>query len=92
MNLTERVLAALDALPGAEPWDVMPGQFCAPQAVTGSYASVRDAHAALAAAGYALSADFVATPPLAHLYDLRTLLRFSAGPGRDVVLVRRLGS
>ena len=88
-RVTEKVLAALAALPGAEPWDVLPGSFTPPQPVCGTYATVLAAHAALHAAGYAISADFIAVPPLAATHDQQTLLRYSAGAGRDVVLVRR---
>lgn len=90
--LTEKILATLDALPGAERWDVLPGQFSPPQTVCRAFPTAREAHAALSAAGYAITAEFVPTPPLAPLYDLQTVLRYSGGGRWLVILVRRAGS
>lgn len=89
INITERVIDALEGMPG--PWDVMPGQFSARDAVCGEYATARTAHDVLMAAGYRPTGKFVATPPLDRTHDMRTTLRYSAGEGRDVLLARRVG-
>lgn len=88
-NWTERVIDALTTLPG--PWDVLPGQFTAPQPVCGEYATARAANDVLTAAGFHPTARFVAAAPLAPGYDMQTLLRYSAGEGLDVIVARRRG-
>lgn len=88
MNITAAVIAALDRTPGPA-WDVLPGLYTAPPDVCGEYASAGAAHHALTRAGFEPTARFVAAPPLAPKYDLQTVMRYSAGDGRDVLLVRR---
>lgn len=89
MDLTAKIIDALDALPGDAPWDVMPGMFTPPVSVIGEYPTAGAAHAALSAAGFEPTGKFIAVPPLAPHYDLRTVLRYTAGEGTDVVLARR---
>ncbi len=68
---------------------MLPGSFTEPQAVCGEYPTAGAAHAALAEAGFSPGARSVAAPQLAPTYDPRTVMRYSAGEGRDVLLVRR---
>ena len=87
-NWTERVIDYLTALPG--PWMVLPGEFARAEPVHGKYASARAAADALTAAGFRPTGRLVAIKPLDPAYDVPTLLRYSAGYGRDVIVVRRL--
>lgn len=89
-RLPANIPEAIAALPGDAPWDILPGQFSAPMPVCGEYASARAAHDALVKAGFEPTGKAIAAPPMmAVVYDLGTLLRFTAGEGRDVLLVRR---
>jgi hypothetical protein len=82
------VIAGLDRL-AAEPWQVIPGMFTVRQAVCGDYPTAGAAHGALVTAGFSPSARSVAAPLLAPNHDPRTVMRYSAGEGSDVLLVRQ---
>ncbi len=85
----------LDREPGP-PWEVIPGQFTPPSTVCGVYQTAGAAHAALLAAGYATTGQFIASPPLVPHYDQRTVMRFCPAGGdplnSGVLLVRRAPS
>ena len=74
--------------PGAG-WDVLRGVDAPAMAVCGSHETIWDAHQRLRAAGLAPCRHPVPAAELDGPYDLTTVLRFSDGEGRDVLLVRR---
>jgi hypothetical protein len=91
VSLDARTIAALDALhPGAS-WDVLRG--CDAPADTplcGRYPSAAFAADLLAMGGYRPAKHSIPAPGLDGPYDLTTVMKFSAGGGLDVVLVRCL--
>ncbi len=88
-DLTDKVIATLDQTPGR--WEVVPDEFTlrAKAGVCGEYPTARAAHDALLAAGYEVTASFFSMPPLGHLYDQRTAIRYRHG-ALLVLLIQRL--
>jgi hypothetical protein len=89
-SLDALTLAAMDErYPGAV-WAVLRG--CdAPEGmpVCRDYPSATIAADVLALAGYRPAKHAIPVPELDGPYDLTTVMKFSAGDGQDVVLVRR---
>ena len=86
-------LASLVARFPAGAWDVLRG-VDAPDGlpIYGTYPSLLVGLDALQAGGYRPACHSIPAPELDGPYDLTTMLRFTAGEGQDVVLVRRLRS
>jgi hypothetical protein len=89
-DFNARMLRSLAAGYPSSSWDVLPGVDAPEMPVCATYGSVLAAAAALEAAGFKACRHPVPAPGLDGRYDLMTMLRLSAGDGRDVVLVRRL--
>ena len=84
--------ALLAKYPGSA-WDILPGLDApADMPVCATYLSLAAAFAALDAGGYRPAGHSIPAPGLAGPYDLTTGLKYTAGAGRDVVLIKRLES
>jgi len=84
-----RTHAALAALyPGAQ-WDVVAGAEAPAMAVCATYGTILAAVGALRAAGFRPARHSIPAPGVDARHDRTTCLKYSAGDGFDVVLVRR---
>lgn len=90
MDLNTRLVMALDArFPGGS-WETIAGQLSPGQREADrSFPSALDAHRALLGAGYQVTSKFVPLPPVMHLYDVRTVLRYANGDDVMLVVMRR---
>jgi hypothetical protein len=91
VDWNERAIAELDRRPGD--WEVLAGDLTPRARVPecGAYPTARAAHDALLGAGFEVTSRFIPLPPLGHLFDLTTLLRYAKG-SLMVVLIQRLPS